>query len=297
PASRWCASPRSTWCGTAWCRRSCAPMTSATARRASWTIRRGDESEASNSERSYRRHRRSIERGRVETGGAEARGAGPPCGAGCPGNRKAETRPRPHDGAAVGRSRRAPPQPRFPRQGQADQRVVLPVRRQRWPPRGAAAAGRHRDRLRDGRARGRGAGQDHSRPSAAPGRARRAASARPRSPALRGSGADGEHRDRAAGGARYRRPLCAGAETRMNDSDETPESKGLLSRLRDRLRSRDAEALLRDTIEEIIEERDVPLAPIGAQERTLIANVFKLRELTAYDVMVPRADIVAVDNE
>jgi CBS domain containing-hemolysin-like protein len=83
----------------------------------------------------------------------------------------------------------------------------------------------------------------------------------------------------------------------MNDSDEPHESKGLFSRLRDRLRSRDAEAMLRDTIEEIIEERETPLAPIGAQERTLIANVFKLRELTAYDVMVPRADIVAVDNE
>jgi magnesium and cobalt transporter len=79
----------------------------------------------------------------------------------------------------------------------------------------------------------------------------------------------------------------------MNDADSPPESKGLLSRLRDRLRSRDAEAALRDTIEELIEEREVPLAPIGAQERTLIANVFKLRELTAYDVMVPRADIVA----
>jgi len=83
----------------------------------------------------------------------------------------------------------------------------------------------------------------------------------------------------------------------MNDSDDTSESKGLFSRLRDKLRSRDAEAMLRDTIEEIIEEREAPLAPIGAQERTLIANVFKLRELTAYDVMVPRADIVAVDNE
>ena len=83
----------------------------------------------------------------------------------------------------------------------------------------------------------------------------------------------------------------------MNDPGDSPESKGLFSRLRDRLRSRDAEALLRDTIEEIIEEREVPLAPIGAQERTLIANVFKLRELTAYDVMVPRADIVAVDSE
>jgi CBS domain containing-hemolysin-like protein len=83
----------------------------------------------------------------------------------------------------------------------------------------------------------------------------------------------------------------------MNESDESTESKGLFSRLRDRLRSRDAEAMLRDTIEEIIEEREVPLAPIGAQERTLIANVFKLRELTTYDVMVPRADIVAVDSE
>jgi magnesium and cobalt transporter len=80
----------------------------------------------------------------------------------------------------------------------------------------------------------------------------------------------------------------------MNDGDGRPEHKGLLSRLRDRLRSRDAEAMLRDTIEELIEEREVPLAPIGAQERTLIANVFKLRELTAYDVMVPRADIVAI---
>ena len=83
----------------------------------------------------------------------------------------------------------------------------------------------------------------------------------------------------------------------MNDADDPPESKGLLSRLRDRLRSRDAEAALRDTIEELIEEREVPLAPIGAQERTLIANVFKLRELTAYDVMVPRADIVAVSAD
>jgi CBS domain containing-hemolysin-like protein len=83
----------------------------------------------------------------------------------------------------------------------------------------------------------------------------------------------------------------------MNDAGDRPESKGLLSRLRDRLRSRGAEAMLRDTIEELIEERDVPLAPIGAQERTLIANVFKLRELTAYDVMVPRADIVAISRD
>jgi magnesium and cobalt transporter len=83
----------------------------------------------------------------------------------------------------------------------------------------------------------------------------------------------------------------------MNDAGDRSEHRGLFARLRDKLRSRDAEAMLRDTIEEIIEERETPLAPIGAQERTLIANVFKLRELTAYDVMVPRADIIAVDSE
>ena len=78
---------------------------------------------------------------------------------------------------------------------------------------------------------------------------------------------------------------------------DTAASKGLFARIRDRLRSREAEARLRDTIEEIIEEGETPPAPIGAQERTLIANVFKLRELTAYDVMVPRADIVAISHD
>ena len=55
---------------------------------------------------------------------------------------------------------------------------------------------------------------------------------------------------------------------------------------------------LRDTIEEMIEEaRREPPSAIGAQERTLLRNIFKLRELTADDVMVPRADIVAVEAD
>ena len=57
---------------------------------------------------------------------------------------------------------------------------------------------------------------------------------------------------------------------------------------------------LRDTIEEIIGEIEeaVPetetATPIGGHERVLLSNILALRHLSADDVMVPRADIVAV---
>jgi len=84
--------------------------------------------------------------------------------------------------------------------------------------------------------------------------------------------------------------------TMSHSPSEIAHPKSLLRRLRERLRGRGADDILRDTIEEIIEGGESAPAPIDAQERTLLANVFKLRELTAYDVMVPRADIVAVPH-
>ncbi len=53
-------------------------------------------------------------------------------------------------------------------------------------------------------------------------------------------------------------------------------------------------SMLRDTLDEIIEEREDTAAPLDATERALVANILTLRELTAEDVMTPRADIVAV---
>ncbi|HYD99577.1 MAG TPA: hemolysin family protein [Alphaproteobacteria bacterium] len=50
---------------------------------------------------------------------------------------------------------------------------------------------------------------------------------------------------------------------------------------------------LRETIEEFIEERQENAEPIAPDER-MLANILSLRDHTAYDVMVPRADIVAV---
>ncbi len=73
----------------------------------------------------------------------------------------------------------------------------------------------------------------------------------------------------------------------------------LLGRLRSLL-GRAPEQSLRDSIAELVlEAASAPTEPgvlpeLDRQERALIANVLRLRETTADDVMVPRADIVAM---
>jgi CBS domain containing-hemolysin-like protein len=82
---------------------------------------------------------------------------------------------------------------------------------------------------------------------------------------------------------------------------------GLFWRLQGLLRRREAESV-RDRMEELIEETRgeeradgngaaAAAAEIDAQERALLSNVLKLRGKTAYDVMVPRADIMAMPEE
>ena len=82
----------------------------------------------------------------------------------------------------------------------------------------------------------------------------------------------------------------------MSES-QTSFADRLRGRLRDLLRPKGgaAEEQLRDTIEEIIEESETPAEPMGAAERAILSNVLRLREVTAEDVMVPRADIVAIE--
>jgi CBS domain containing-hemolysin-like protein len=52
---------------------------------------------------------------------------------------------------------------------------------------------------------------------------------------------------------------------------------------------------LRGTIEELIEKEDIGDLPASSDEITLLRNILNLHGLTVYDIMVPRADIVAVD--
>lgn len=55
---------------------------------------------------------------------------------------------------------------------------------------------------------------------------------------------------------------------------------------------------VRETIEDLIEDRDEEgEAEINDDERRLLGNVLRLRDVTAADLMVPRADIVAIDSK
>ena len=71
-------------------------------------------------------------------------------------------------------------------------------------------------------------------------------------------------------------------------------------RLRQRLLGRGSDHSLRDSIAELVQEAaDAPQEPgvlpeLDRQERAMIANVLRLRGTTADDVMIPRADIVAM---
>ena len=85
------------------------------------------------------------------------------------------------------------------------------------------------------------------------------------------------------------------------DSGEVRAGGGVWQWLRGVLRSRNGDPTLRNTIEELIEEigegegEEEAAAVISDDERVMLANILKLRHLTAEDIMVPRADIVAVE--
>ena len=74
----------------------------------------------------------------------------------------------------------------------------------------------------------------------------------------------------------------------------------ILGRLKGRIWRRSQEHSVRESIAELVQEAadadPIPgqLPELDRQERALIANVLRLRGITADDVMVPRADIIAM---
>ena len=81
---------------------------------------------------------------------------------------------------------------------------------------------------------------------------------------------------------------------RENGATEDSLGRALRLWLKSLRRAKSGESV-RETLEELIEEREEAEAPIDEHERRLLGNILHLRDQTAYDVMVPRADIVAVD--
>lgn len=69
----------------------------------------------------------------------------------------------------------------------------------------------------------------------------------------------------------------------------------LLKRLTQLLRGDGGAGAMRESLEEVLEESDLDRI-LSEQERRMLANLFKVGELRVDDVMVPRADIVAVEE-
>lgn len=79
--------------------------------------------------------------------------------------------------------------------------------------------------------------------------------------------------------------------------NENNERVSLISRIKNIIGLK-SDTSLREALEEYIEEPDHSVEDsIAAHEKTLIANVLKLRDLLVVDVMIPRADIVALEVE
>ncbi len=71
-------------------------------------------------------------------------------------------------------------------------------------------------------------------------------------------------------------------------------TRGWFHKLR---RRRNGENSIRETLEELIEEREESEVPINADERVLIENILSLQNVTVKDEMVPRAEVVAIEAD
>jgi magnesium and cobalt transporter len=87
----------------------------------------------------------------------------------------------------------------------------------------------------------------------------------------------------------------------MTNSDHTSDdadswAPNILRRLAHALRGGGGQSI-RESLEEVIEESERQTAALTPQERMMLANLLKFGELRVDDVMVPRADIVAVEEK
>jgi CBS domain containing-hemolysin-like protein len=80
-------------------------------------------------------------------------------------------------------------------------------------------------------------------------------------------------------------------------ADLDDEKPSLLKRLAILLRGGTAASAIRESLEEVIEESERESPGLSVQERTMLSNLMKVGGLKVIDVMVPRADIVAVEEK
>ena len=94
---------------------------------------------------------------------------------------------------------------------------------------------------------------------------------------------------------------ASGSPSSTEMDDAAPPPRPLLSDLAARLASAvkgfRRESQIHESLEEVIEESDRETQDLSSQERMMLANLLRFGEISIADVMVPRADIVAVEEK
>lgn len=67
--------------------------------------------------------------------------------------------------------------------------------------------------------------------------------------------------------------------------------------LRSLFKKKEGEGSLRETLEELMEEEEIADTSLAPDEREMLTNILTLRDLTAKDLMIPRAEIIAVPHD
>ncbi|MEL0111811.1 MAG: hemolysin family protein [Rickettsiales bacterium] len=81
-----------------------------------------------------------------------------------------------------------------------------------------------------------------------------------------------------------------------NETSESPRQSGFFRNLFRGMRNgRNGDSSLRETFEELIEQHEENEPPVDPVARAMLDKVLTVGALTVADVMIPRADIVAVD--
>ena len=76
-----------------------------------------------------------------------------------------------------------------------------------------------------------------------------------------------------------------------------PLLSDLAARLASAVKGFRRESSIHESLEEVIEESDRETQELSSQERLMLANLLRFGEISIADVMVPRADIVAVEEK
>lgn len=80
--------------------------------------------------------------------------------------------------------------------------------------------------------------------------------------------------------------------------EERTPATGLMSFVKNLIKP-EKDPTLRETIEEYVDDDsfDVKETSMSVHEKTLISNILELRDMCAADIMVPRADIIAINQD